>query len=145
MEGRESLGVPADVIAFFFGQVAGLHPGDHILGAVEGFQGSDPSGPACHLFGARHGVDVGVISAFFAGQVEQALLLAQDLGHQDGRVELPLVAVVGCEGRRNPYGQPGGGCLPQCLSQRSWTASGWSAVLVVSACPVVSAWLVVSA
>ena len=106
----ERLGVHPDVVAFLFGQVAGLHAGDHILGPMKGFRDQAHQGLLA-LFGARHGVDIGVVGPLFAGQVEQALLLAQDLRHQDGRVELPLVAVMSRERRRNPDGQPGGGCL----------------------------------
>ncbi len=110
----EGLGMQPDVFALRGGQVAGLHAGDHIFRAVKSLRDQSHQSLLA-LFGARHGVDIGVVSAFLAGQVEQALLLAQDLGHQDGRIELPLVAVMGREGGRNPNRQTGGSCLPNCL------------------------------
>ena len=99
--------VPADIFAFLRRQVARLHPGDHILRAVERLRDQSHQGLLA-LFGARHGIHVRVVRAFFTGQVEQVLLLAQDLRHQDGRIILPLVAGRSGDRRRNADHQPAG-------------------------------------
>ena len=86
----------SDVIAFRIGQVAGLHARDHIFCAMKGFWDQSHQS-LLTLLSARHGVDIGIVGPFLAGQVEQALLLAHYLGYQNGRIELPLIAVVSRE------------------------------------------------
>lgn len=53
------------------------------------------------LLGAPQSVHAGVISALFAGNVQQLLLGTHDMGEQDVRVFLPLVT-VGERKRRGP-------------------------------------------
>ena len=83
------------------GEGAGLHAHHHVFHAVEGFRDAASAGLLA-AFRAGQGIHIGVEAAFLGDDVQELLLLAQDVGQQDGRVELPLVDVSQINRRRQP-------------------------------------------
>ena len=103
--GHHRLGMQAQVVVLQRRERAGLHAHDHILHAVKGLRDERQERlPAA--FGAGQGVHVGVEAAFQGDRVQDVLLLAQDAGEQDGRVELPLVGLANGKGGGQPEDDP---------------------------------------